>query len=137
MLQPIQINEDCLKRKKEQLLHQEEKLEELQRTIQDTKSQIEQLEYIRDKQQQLSKERQKQRVIPYSQVHDFFRHLCQVYEYLEHRFHSHFKYKMACLLIFARYRFQSRSHSPGREYLSFTTVLTYFKNERGMVGCPI
>ena len=30
------------------------------------------------------------------------------------------------------YQFKSRLHTPGREYLSFATILTYFKREREM-----
>lgn len=60
------------------------------------------------------------------------RYLCRVYEFLQHRLKLHFKYELACEIIFVRYQSQSRSHIPGREYLSFATILTYIKREREM-----
>ena len=56
------------------------------------------------------------------------------FDFLQHRLNLFVHYELACEIIFARYRFRSRSRTPGREYLSFATVLTYFKNERSMVS---
>ena len=72
------------------------------------------------------------RVIPNARVEEVFAYLCRVFEFLQHRLKLHFKYKLACEVIFAYYQFKSRLHTPGREYLSFATILTYFKRERGM-----
>ena len=63
------------------------------------------------------------RVVPNARVEEVFAYLCRVFEFLQHRLKLHFKYKLACEVIFARYQFKSRLHTPGREYLSFATIL--------------
>ena len=99
------VIEERLQRKREQCIHQKEKLEQMKCTMRKTEEEVEQLEYV---------------------LHEF--------DYLQHRLKLFFKYKLVCEVIFARYQFRSRSHVPGREYLSYATVLTYFKRERGMVN---
>ena len=100
--------------------------------MQNTSEEIEQLESVLSEMEHISDTHREPRVIPNDKVGDVFAYLCRVFEFLQHRLKLHFKYKLACEVIFARYQFQSRSHTPGREYLSFATILTYFKRERGM-----
>ena len=121
MSKGIENIKERLQRKREQYIRQEEKIEQMKCTMQKTEEEVEQLDTHREP-----------RVIPNDKVGDVFAYLCRVFEFLQHRLKLHFKYKLACEVIFARYQFQSRSHTPGREYLSFATILTYFKRERGM-----
>ena len=132
MSKGIEIIKDRLQRKREQYIRQEEKIEQMKCTMQNTSEEIEQLEYVLSEMEHISDTHREPRVIPNDKVGDVFVYLCRVLEFLQHRLKLHFKYKLACEVIFARYQFQSRSHTPGREYLSFATILTYFKRERGM-----
>ena len=128
------VIEERLQRKREQCIHQKEKLEQMKCTMQNTSEEIEQLEYVLSEMEHISDTHREPRVIPNDKVGDVFAYLCRVFEFLQHRLKLHFKYKLVCEVIFARYQFRSRSHVPGREYLSYATVLTYFKRERGMVN---
>ena len=124
MSKGIEIIKDRLQRKREQYIRQEEKIEQMKCTMQNTSEEIEQLEYVLSEMEHILDTHREPRVIPNDKVGDVFVYLCRVFEFLQH--------KLACEVIFARYQFQSRSHTPGREYLSFATILTYFKRERGM-----
>ena len=134
MSKGIEIIKDRLQRKREQYIRQEEKIEQMKCTMQNTSEEIEQLEYVLSEMEHILDTHREPRVIPNDKVGDVFVYLCRVFEFLQHRLKLHFKYKLACEVIFARYQFQSRSHTPGREYLSFATILTYFKRERGMIS---
>ena len=113
------VIEERLQRKREQCIHQEE---------------VEQLEYVLHEIEHIEKSKREPRVIPNAEISNVFASLCREFDYLQHRLKLFFKYKLVCEVIFARYQFRSRSHVPGREYLSYATVLTYFKRERGMVN---
>jgi len=92
------------------------------------------LEYVLHEIEHIEKSKREPRVIPNAEISNVFASLCREFDYLQHRLKLFFKYKLVCEVIFARYQFRSRSHVPGREYLSYATVLTYFKRERGMVN---
>ena len=133
MSKGIEIIKDRLQRKREQYIHQEEKMEQMKCTIQNTDEEIKQLEYVLSEMKRRSDMHRESRVIPNAKVGEVFVYLCRVFEFLQHRLKLHFKYRLACEVIFARYQFQSRSHTPRREYPSFATILIYFKRERGMM----
>ena len=106
--------------------------------MQKTEEEIEQLEYVLNEIEHIERSKREPRVIPNDQDKECTLHLfCREFDYLQHRLKLFFKYKLVCEVIFARYQFRSRSHVPGREYLSYATVLTYFKRERGMVKLMI
>ena len=128
----IEIIKDRLQRKRKQYIHQGEKIEQMKCTMQNTGEEIEQLEYVLNEMEHIADVNRAPRVIPNARVEEVFAYLCRVFEFLQHRLKLHFKYKLACEVIFAYYQFKSRLHTPGREYLSFATILTYFKRERGM-----
>ena len=132
MLKGIEIIKDRLQRKRKQYIHQGEKIEQMKCTMQNTGEEIEQLEYVLNEMEHIADVNRAPRVIPNARVEEVFAYLCRVFEFLQHRLKLHFKYKLACEVIFAYYQFKSRLHTPGREYLSFATILTYFKRERGM-----
>ncbi len=130
--QRIQALKACLQRKKEQHVCQRERLERMKCAMQNSEKEIEQLEYVLNELQHLSDTGREPRTVSRDEVEDYFKRFCRVFDCLQHRLQQHFKYRLACELIFARYRFRSRSQTPGREYLSFATVLAYFKRERGI-----
>ena len=126
------VIEERLQRKREQCIHQKEKLEQMKCTMRKTEEEVEQLEYVLHEIEHIEKSKREPRVIPNAEISNVFASLCREFDYLQHRLKLFFKYKLVCEVIFARYQFRSRSHVPGREYLSYATVLTYFKRERGM-----
>lgn len=132
MSKGIETIKDRLQRKRELYIHQEEKMEQMKCTMQNTDEEIKRLEHVLCEMERISDTHREPRVIPHVKVGDVFAYLCRVFEFLQHRLKLHFKYKLACEVIFAYYQFKSRLHTPGREYLSFATILTYFKRERGM-----
>ena len=107
-------------------------MEQMKCTMQNTDEEIKRLEHVLCEMERISDTHREPRVIPHVKVGDVFAYLCRVFEFLQHRLKLHFKYKLACEVIFAYYQFKSRLHTPGREYLSFATILTYFKREREM-----
>lgn len=133
MSEEIKLIEEHLHKKEMQLHMQQERLEEIEKTVSNTESEIEQLKYVLGELYRIEKTHRQPRIIPNTETLELFKSLNQMFEYLQKRLHIHFKYDLVCHLIFARYQFQSRSKTPGREYLSFATVMTYFKRERGMV----
>ena len=133
------VIEERLQRKREQCIHQKEKLEQMKCTMRKTEEEVEQLEYVLHEIEHIEKSKREPRVIPNAEISNVFASLCREFDYLQHRLKLASelitsKYKLVCEVIFARYQFRSRSHVPGREYLSYATVLTYFKRERGMVN---
>ena len=122
-----------LQQKREQYHRQEEKIEEMKCTMQHTEEEIKQLEYVLEVMKSAEKGR-KGRVITHDKIKEYFASFSRFFDFLQHRLNLFVHYELVCEIIFARYRFRSRSRTPGREYLSFATVLTYFKNERSMVS---
>ena len=121
---------------KERLKHKQEQLsmqERLNRTMQNTKDDIDQLIYALHELEEAEKGNHKRHTIPYNEVFSFFTRICRLFDYLQHRCHKYFNYRLTCLVIHAHYRFRSRTRAPGREYLSPGTILTYFKHEWEMV----
>ena len=96
--------------------------ERLNRTMQNTKDDIDQLIYALHELEEAEKGNHKRHTIPYNEVFSFFTRICRLFDY-----------RLTCLVIHAHYRFRSRTRAPGREYLSPGTILTYFKHEREMV----
>ena len=134
MSEEVELIKERLHKKKKQLQLQQERLAELQKTVSNTENEIEQLKYVLAELARIEEQHREPRVIPNYQILDLFKTLSMMFEYLQRRLHVHFKYDLVCHVIYARYQFQSRSKTPGREYLSFATVMAYFKRERGMVG---
>lgn len=134
MSEEIELIKERLQIKEKQLQRQQKKAEEIKNTVENTEHEIQQLKYVLDKLYQMQKTHRQPKIIPNNSIFDFFKLINQMYEMLQHRLRVRFKYKLVCHVLFARYQFQSRSKTPGHEYLSFATVMAYFKRERGMVG---
>lgn len=133
-MQTKQVIEDSLQRKTLRHARQKQRMEQLQLSMQNTESEIEQLQQCLEIIEHMSEANRKPKVIPNNKIAAVIKALCGVFDFLQHRLHTQFKYQLACLLIDARYKFKSRLQTPGREYLSFETIMTYFKRERGMTG---
>ena len=102
MLKGIEIIKDRLQRKRKQYIHQGEKIEQMKCTMQNTGEEIEQLEYVLNEMEHIADVNRAPRVIPNARVEEVFAYLCRVFEFLQHRLKLHFKYKLACEVIFAK-----------------------------------
>ena len=122
-----------LAHKKEQLAHQQERQLILESSIHNTQDDIEQLEYVLHKLDEMDKCHHKRRTITNDNVSFFFIHVSELFDYLQHRLHRRLDYKLTCTLLYARYRFRSRMRAPSRRFLRPATVLSYFKMEREMI----
>lgn len=129
----IQTIKKRLSQKQELLSKQEEQEERMQRKMQNTKDDIEQLSYTLHELEKAQRAKDTRRVIPHDEILRFFTRFCHLFDYLQHRYHKSLKYWQTSLLIYTRYRFRSRTRTPGHEFLRPATILTYFKYERGMV----
>lgn len=123
-----------LELKKEKLIGQTEREEQIKETIQHTQEEIEQLEYCMRQVQRAKETNRKPRVIAYEKVRECFAILSRMYDYVQRHVKQTIKYELACEVIYARYKFKSRSNVSGQEFLCYATVLAYFKRERGMVN---
>lgn len=133
MKQKNKFIKERLKHKQKQLSMQAIRQERLNRTMQNTKDDIDQLIYALHELEEAEKGNHKRHTIPYNEVFSFFTRICRLFDYLQHRCHKYFNYRLTCLVIHAHYRFRSRTRAPGREYLSPGTILTYFKHEWEMI----
>lgn len=102
MSKGIENIKERLQRKREQYIRQEEKIEQMKCTMQNTSEEIEQLEYVLSEMEHISDTHREPRVIPNDKVGDVFAYLCRVFEFLQHRLKLHFKYKLPCEVIFAK-----------------------------------
>ena len=123
--------EELITQKEERLARQQVRQEELQRNIDNNRNNIEQLKYTLQKIKQVRKAHRPSTFIPHQQISDFFTRISRLYDHLLHRLHRSFNYTWFCLVINARYCFESRSQTAGRRLLTPGTILTYFKRERG------
>ena len=94
MSKGIENIKERLQRKREQYIRQEEKIEQMKCTMQNTSEEIEQLEYVLSEMEHISDTHREPRVIPNDKVGDVFAYLCRVFEFLQHRLKLHFKYKL-------------------------------------------
>lgn len=137
MQQDIHYIKERLKRRKEQYVRQQIRCTELKQIMQHTVDDIEQMEYALHELEKAQQGERKQIIIPNERISDFFTHLSDLFDALQHRYQKHFNYRLTCLVIYARYKFESRIHIIGRKYLTAMTILTYFKSERNMIGSTI
>ena len=125
------VIEERLQRKREQCIHQKGETGTNEMYNAENRRRSRTIEYVLHEIEHIEKSKREPRVIPNAEISNVFASLCREFDYLQHRLKLFLKYKLVCEVIFARYQFRSRSHVPGREYLSYATVLTYFKRERG------
>lgn len=120
-----------LERTRQRYVRQQERLEVLQAGMQKNRENIEQMEYALQMIERFEKEHRKPRVIRYDDVKDFFIYASSVYDSLQCRLHVHLNYHYFCSILYLRYMFEGRARAGQRRYLSFISVLSYFKRERG------
>lgn len=119
-----------IEEKKERLARQQERRERLEQTIQNTRDDIEQLEYTLMQMERAEKEAP--RFIPNNKLQAFFTHVLCVYNWLQHRLHRSLNYIWFCLVISSRYHIESHIYAPGKRKLAACTILSYFKQERSL-----
>lgn len=110
---------------------QQERLETLLNSMLKNLENIEQMEYALDMLERFCNEKREPRVIPRSEVKDFFAYASYVYDRLQSRWHIHLNYYYFCCMLCTRYLFERRSGTGERRFLGFISVLSYFKRERG------
>lgn len=79
------VIEERLQRKREQCIHQKEKLEQMKCTMRKTEEEVEQLEYVLHEIEHIEKSKREPRVIPNAEISNVFASLCREFDYLQHR----------------------------------------------------
>lgn len=124
---------------KERYAKQQARFEKLEQTMQNTRHNIEQMEYTHA-QMKRNDERARNAAahpslfIPRERIASFFARVSRLFDYLQHRLHRSLNYTWFCLVICSHYTFQSRLKSAERCCLTPATVLGYFKREREAFG---
>lgn len=126
-----QYLEQCLERTRQRYERQEIRLEFLQQAMQNNRDKMEQIEYALAMMKRVGTQRRKPRIIPYAGIRDFIAYTSRLYDRLQLRLHRHLNYTYFCSVICSRYLFESRSRICSRRFLNPTTILSYFKQERG------
>ena len=119
-----------IEEKKERLVRQQERRERLEQTMQNTRDDIEQLEYTLTQMERAEKETP--RFIANDQLQAFIVRILCFYNGLQHRLHRRLNYVWFCLVVSSRYHIESRVHVPGKRRLTACTILNYFKRERDL-----
>ena len=123
--------------RKERYTKQQARREKLEQTMENTRNDIEQLEYTLA---QMERAASAPAMLPYSlpfcppasvSLASFAR-VSRFFDHLQHRLHRSLNYTWFCLVLCSRYTFQSRLKSVERCCLTPATVLGYFKREREM-----
>ena len=91
------VIEERLQRKREQCIHQKEKLEQMKCTMRKTEEEVEQLEYVLHEIEHIEKSKREPRVIPNAEISNVFASLCREFDYLQHRLKLFLKYKFATI----------------------------------------
>jgi hypothetical protein len=110
---------------------QEIRLYVLLQSMQNNRDNIKQIEYALLVMERVSTQRRRHRIIPNAEILDFITYASCVYDRLQSHLHKHLNYSYFCSVICCRYLFESRRHIPGRRFLNYNSVLSYFKRERG------
>lgn len=113
----------ALKIRREKQIERKEKLE---RTMQNTSNDIEQLEHTLKEMKRAAAPR----IIPHDRLPAFITYATRVFDYLQHRLHRSLNYVWFCLTLCSRYLLESRTKRPGHRYLTPSSVLGYFKKEK-------
>ena len=112
-----------LERTRQRYERQEIRLDALLQSMQNNRDKMEQIEY--------ALAMMRPRIVHYAEIRDFIAYASRLYDRLQSRLHRHLNYAYFCSVICSRYLFESRFHVRDRRFLNFTTILSYFKQERG------
>lgn len=119
-----------IEEKKERLSRQQERLERLEQTMQNTRDDIEQLEYTLT--QMARAEKEAPRFIPNDRLRVFIARVLCIYSRLQHRLHRSLNCIWFCLAVHSRYHIESHIRMPDKRRLTACTLLNYFKQERDL-----
>lgn len=122
--------EALLARKEEALAKQQERKEKLDRTIENTTNDIEQLRYTLKAMKHIREKKRKRTFIRRSEVPAFFAFLSCFFDRIQHHLHRMLNNTWFCILVNARFGFESYIRRPYPLWLVPATVLGYFKRER-------
>ena len=106
--------------RKERYTKQQARREKLEQTMENTRNDIEQLEYTLAQMERAAKRSrnaavQPSRFVPRERIASFFARVFPVFStYLQHRLHRSLNYTWFCLVLCSRYTFQSRLKSVER-----------------------
>jgi len=128
-----------IEKERTRLSNQQERMDKLEQTMQNTCHNIEQLEYTL-RQLELAESAlsqavpqhrpRKSRFIPHEHIRNFFAYISRVFDRIQHRLHYTPRYTWFCIVLCSRYTFESGTHHPHHGTLTPATVLGYFKRER-------
>lgn len=103
----------------------------LLQSMQNNRDKMEQIEYALAMMGRAGTQRLRPRIVHYAEIRNFIAYASRLYDRLQSRLHRHLNYAYFCSVICSRYLFESRFHIRDRRFLNFTTILSYFKQERG------
>ncbi|MCO7113377.1 hypothetical protein NIB75_14835 [Bacteroides uniformis] len=110
--------------RKERYTKQQARREKLEQTMENTRNDIEQLEYTLAQMERAAKRSrnaavQPSRFVPRERIASFFARVSRFFDHLQHRLHRSLNYTWFCLVLCSRYTFQSRPEKR-RTLLSYT-----------------
>lgn len=120
-----------LERTRQRYERQEIRLDALLQSMQNNRDKMEQIEYALAMMERAGTQRLHPRIVHYAEIRNFIAYASRLYDRLQSRLHRHLNYAYFCSVICSRYLFESRFHIRDRHFLNFTTILSYFKQERG------
>ena len=124
--------EALLARKEEALAKQQERKEKLDRTMENTRADLEQLRYTLLGLKRIRSRKRPRTLVRRTSVSDCFTRLSCLLDRMQHRLHRLLNNTWFCILVNARYAFESRTQCTPHRMLTASTVLGYFKRERGL-----
>ena len=131
----MKMTEEDIKAKiaenKQRLARQQERTKELKESMERNRTDIKQLEYTLQKLKRSRLKNKPRSFIKRQDVSAFFIRISHFYDYLKCRLPNPLCYVRFCLILNARYCFESRSKTAEHQLLSPATILGYFKREMG------
>ena len=132
----IHMNEEDIEtliaRKEEALAKQQERREKLERTMENTRNDLEQLRFTLNALKRIRGKKRARSFIRRTEVAAFFTRLSCLFDRMQHHLHRMLNNTWFCILVNARFSFESRIRRSGHLWLMPASVLGYFKRERGL-----
>ena len=120
----------CLEKKCLRYARQQERLERLQQTLNNTREDIQVLKRILRYVEIYHCMGRNRGFIPHEDIFRFFIRASEVYDELCHRLHCHINYNYFCTALHLCYHLESSVRRKGHDSLSVVTILGYFKREK-------
>lgn len=122
--------EALIARKEEALAKQQERREQLERTMENTRNDLEQLKFTLKALRHVRRKKRARTLVRRADIPGFFVRLSRLFDRIQHRLRRMLNNTWFCILVNARYAFESRTLCATRSRLTAGTVLSYFKRER-------